>query len=78
VRGFLVDEPKALQESIIETVQQKLNSSYCNSIQFQTGDATRSVGRSHSSDDVPVIGMERRASVIQSQYFITTIKMGGL
>jgi len=81
VRGCLVDEPKALQESIMETVQQKFYSSYCNSIPLQTGDATRSVGRSHSSEEVPVMGMERRASVIQSQYFRTTIKkkkMGGL
>jgi hypothetical protein len=38
------------------------------------GDATRSVGRSHSSDEISVMGMERRASVIQSQYFETTQK----
>jgi hypothetical protein len=79
VRGFLVDEPKALQESIKETVQQKFYSSHCNSILLQTGEATKSVGRSHSSEEVPVMGIERRASVIQSQYFRTTIKtMGGL
>jgi RNA-directed DNA polymerase len=38
------------------------------------GDVTRSVGRSHSSDEVSVMGMERRASVIQSNYFETTLK----
>ena len=37
------------------------------------GDATGSVGRSHSSDEVSVMEMERRASVIQSQYFKTTL-----
>lgn len=50
-----------------ETVQQKFYSSYCNSILLQTGDATRSVGRSHSSDETFVMKVERRASVIQSQ-----------
>jgi hypothetical protein len=79
VRGCLVDEPEALQESKMETVQQKFYSSYCNSILLQTGEATGSVGRGHSSEEVPVMGMERRALVIQSQYFRTTIKtMGGL
>jgi hypothetical protein len=34
------------------------------------GDATGSVGRSHSSDEVSVMGMERRASVIQSELFL--------
>src|SRR5678810_105705 len=38
------------------------------------GDVTRSVGRSHSSDEVSVMGMERRASVIQSNYFEATLK----
>jgi hypothetical protein len=77
VRGYLVDVPKALREVFFffrTTVQQKFYSSYCNSISLQTGEATRSVGRSHSSEEVPVMGMERRASVIQSQYFRTTIK----
>jgi len=36
------------------------------------GDAKESVGRSRSSGEVPVMGMERRASVIQSNYFKTT------
>jgi hypothetical protein len=40
-------------------------------------EATRSVGRSHSSDEVSVMEMERRASVIQSKYFRTTIKNNG-
>ena len=57
-----------------ETVQQMFYSSYCNSIPMKSGEATSSVGRSHSSDEVPVMGMERRASVIQSQYFETTQK----
>ena len=57
-----------------ETVQQMFYSSYCNSIPTKLGKATRSVGRSHSSDEVPVIGMERRVSVIQSYYFETTQK----
>jgi hypothetical protein len=74
VRGCFVDVPKALQESVMETVQQKFYSSYCNSISLQTGEATRSVGRSHSGEEIPVMGMERRASVIQSQYFETTQK----
>jgi hypothetical protein len=55
-----------------KTVHQKIYSSYCNSIPTKLGEATRSVGRSHSSNEVPVMGMERRASVIQSQYFETT------
>jgi hypothetical protein len=41
------------------------------------GNAIRSVGRSHSNDEVPVMGMERRTSVIQSKYFKTTIKING-
>jgi hypothetical protein len=36
-------------------------------------DAKGSVGRSHSSDEVSVMEMERRASVIQSNYFKTTL-----
>ena len=70
---------KALQESRHrrETVQQKFYSSYCNSIPTESGETTRSVGRSHSSDEIPVMGMERRTSVIQSQYFRTTIKNNG-
>jgi retron-type reverse transcriptase len=47
---------------------------YCNSILTQSGDATGSVGRSHSSDEVFVMKMERRTSVIQSNYFETTLK----
>jgi hypothetical protein len=57
-----------------ETVHQKIYSLYGNSIPTKLEEATRSVGRSHSSDEVPVMGMERRASVIQSQYFETTQK----
>ena len=56
------------------TVHQMIYSSYCNSILSQTGKTARSVGRSHSSDEVFVMRTERRASVIQSKYFITTIK----
>ena len=55
----------------------KVYSSYCNSIPTKSGKATRSVGRSHSSDEIPVMGMERRASVIQSQYFRTTPPQAG-
>lgn len=69
--SFLVDALKALQESK-ETVQQKLYSSYCNSIPMKSGDATGSCVRSHSSDEVFVMKMERRASVYQSYYFKTT------
>jgi hypothetical protein len=58
----------------LATVQQKFYSSYCNSIPIKSEEATRSVGRSHSSDEIFVMKMERRASVIQSQYFETTQK----
>lgn len=59
-------------------MQQKLNSSNCNSIPPKAGEATGSVGRNHSSEEVSVMEMERRVSVIWSKYFITTIKeMGG-
>ena len=58
----------------METVQQKFYSSYCNSISLQAGEATRSVGRSHSSDEVPVMGMERRTSVIQSNILEQPLK----
>ena len=37
---------------------------HCIIISLQREDALRSVGRSRSSDEVPVMGMERRASVI--------------
>lgn len=40
-------------------------------------DAKESVGRSHSSDEVAVMAMERRASVIQSNYFKTTPMLSG-
>ena len=36
------------------------------------GDRVRSVGRGHSSEEAPVMGVERRASVIQSNHFGTT------
>jgi hypothetical protein len=39
------------------------------SIQPQVGDATGSVGLSHSSDESFVMREERRAWVIQSNYF---------
>jgi hypothetical protein len=77
VGGFLVDVLKALQEF-------RYLSEDCSSkdIQFilqlnfrhRRREATRSVGRSHSSDEVFVMKVERRASVIQSQYFETTQK----
>jgi hypothetical protein len=60
--SFPVDVPRALQESK-ETVQQKFYSSHCNSIPMKSGDATGSCVRSHSSDEVFVMKMERRASV---------------
>jgi hypothetical protein len=76
VGGFLVDEPKSFAgiRRLAETVHQKIYSLYCNSIPTKLGEATRSVGRSHSSDEVFVMKVERRASVIQSQYFETTLK----
>ena len=43
---------------------------------MQVRDAKGSVGRSRSSDEVSVMGMERRASVIQSDYFKTTCRGG--
>jgi len=42
---------------------------YCYLIPVKPGDVSESVGRSHSSDEVSVMGMERRASVIWSYYF---------
>lgn len=53
-------------------------SSYCNSIPTQSGEAARSVGRNHISEEVPVMGMERRVSVIQSGYFETTVENNGM
>jgi hypothetical protein len=38
------------------------------------GDVSGSVGRSHSSEEVSVMDMERRASVIWSYYFKTTVE----
>ncbi|MEJ7678380.1 MAG: hypothetical protein WKG06_11075 [Segetibacter sp.] len=46
------------------TIRQKTYSSYCNSILPQARDAINSVGQSHSSDEVSVMEMERRALVI--------------
>jgi hypothetical protein len=43
-------------------------------ISSKMGDALRSVGRSHSSEEVSVMDMERRASVIWSYYFKTTVE----
>jgi len=37
-------------------------------IPAKPGEVSRSVGRSHSSDEVSVMDMERRASVIWSYY----------
>jgi RNA-directed DNA polymerase len=37
------------------------------------GEATGSSGRNHSSAEVPVMGMERRVSVVQLKYFETTL-----
>ncbi len=42
-------------------------------ISAKPGDMLGSVGRSHSSDEVSVMDMERRASVIWSYYFKTTV-----
>jgi hypothetical protein len=47
-----------------QTIGQKTYSSYCNSILPQAGDAINSVGQSHSSVEVSVMEMERRALVI--------------
>jgi hypothetical protein len=79
VRDFNVDGRKALQESGVdlETVHQKVYSLNCNSIPFKAGEAARRVGRGHSSEEVLVMGMERRASVIRSDYFETTKRLGG-
>jgi hypothetical protein len=59
---FAVDVQNALQElRYRRTVSQMTYGSYCNSIPVRPGDATVSVGRSHSSDEVSVMDMERRA-----------------
>jgi hypothetical protein len=52
------------------------NGSHSNSMLRKAADATRSVGRSHSSEEIFVMKMERRASVIQPNYFETTLKGG--
>ncbi|MDQ6812377.1 MAG: hypothetical protein M3040_01355 [Bacteroidota bacterium] len=71
---FTVDVQNALQELLYwRTISQKMYGSYCNSIPVVPGDATASVGRSHSSEEVSVMDMERRASVIWSYYFKTPV-----
>ena len=71
---FAVDVQNALQELLHwRTVSQLTYSSYCNSIPVRPEDATASVGRGHSSAEVSVMDMERRASVIWSYYFKTTV-----
>jgi hypothetical protein len=74
VRGCLVDVRKLCRNynGSCKTVDQRKYGSYCNSILPKAGEATESVGRSHSSEEVFVMKMERRTSVIQSQYFRTT------
>ena len=47
---------------------------YCYLIPVKPVDVSESVGRSHSSDEVSVMGMERRASVILSYYFKQPLK----
>jgi hypothetical protein len=47
-----------------------------NSMLLKAANATGSVGRSHSSEEVFVMKMERRASVIQPAYIETTLKGG--
>jgi len=62
----------ALRElQLWRTVRQKTYSSYCNSILSQTGEASAAAdGRSHRSDEVAVMAMERRASVIRLELFL--------
>ena len=48
-----------------ETIRQKTYGSYCNSIPAKPGDAINSVGQSHSSYEVSVMEMERRALLIR-------------
>ena len=71
MRGFPVNVQKLCRnsDSYYRTVLQKYYSSYCNSIAAKPGDVTGSVGQSHSSEEVSVMGMERRALIIQSNYF---------
>jgi hypothetical protein len=45
----------------------------CNSILLQAGEATGSVGQSHSSDKGSVMEQQRRALLIWSKYCITTL-----
>ncbi len=55
-------------------IWQKANAGYYRClISSQMRDALRSVGRSRSSDEVSVMDMKRRASVIWSYYFRTTV-----
>jgi hypothetical protein len=73
VRGLLVDVLISFVGSFFflkGDCSSKDYSSYRNSILSKIGKATRSVGRSHISDEVFVMKMERRASVIQSKLFL--------
>ncbi len=73
MRGLLVDVLKALQESgsLLETVRQKNYSSYCNSILILDRKMQQEASDEAIVAMIPiaigtVMGMERRASVIQS------------
>jgi group II intron reverse transcriptase/maturase len=48
------------------------------SILAKLGDVSGSVGRSHRSEEVSVMGMEQRASVIWSYYFKQPLKSNGM
>ena len=47
---------------------------YCYLIPVKPVDVLESVGRSHSSDEVSVISMAKRASIIWSDYFKQPLK----
>jgi hypothetical protein len=77
VRSYLVDAQESFAGTSINrgTVNQR-NSSDCNSIPAKSGEATRSLGRSHSSEEVFVKKMERRTSVIQLEVFCNNPGLG--
>ncbi|MBX2947296.1 MAG: hypothetical protein KF725_15815 [Cyclobacteriaceae bacterium] len=72
MRSCFVDAQKSFAGALMahrRTVGQQDNSSDGNSILIQSGEATKSLGRSHISEEVFVMKMERRASVIQLEVF---------
>ena len=80
-RGFTDDVLKCCNESFLNwnTNFVKANVGYyCYLIPVKPVDASESVGQSHSSDEVSVISMAKRASIIWSGYFKQPLKNNGM